>query len=622
MPTEAPAALSKLSARLARLQATDIWMLAPFLLLLAFNIARYFPFYSDDSLISLRYSQRLLAGQGLTWTSGTPVEGYTNLLWVLGVAFLGKLGMELVFASRVLGILCSAVCALALVRLPVRGNRAAQEAGKLTSVALLAMSGTTAAWAIGGLEQPLVAACLSCAILAFVHLAEGDKPSRKFAALAGIGLALMCLTRPDSPIFVVSLAGALVVGGLIRKQRIDWGTVALLVGLPLLAYVGQTLFRHAYYGQWLPNTARVKFKPSPEHLHTGLIYLREGFLGGAPLYAVGLLCIARLFRRGQTVTALALAGSAALWSAYVAVIGGDIFAAFRHFTPLIVIAAFAVALDFGSFVGTIKRPWGAAVIALVAAWLLVIQATCGQIRRAEFERFEWEGKDLALTLKRGLGDRKPVLAVTAAGCLPYWSGFECIDMLGLNDDYISSHPPKTFGSGWIGHELGSGSYVLGRRPDLIVYNVGTLGDSFRTGRELEAMPEFMASYTPVMFRIPSRPGYEGAVWMNRHSPKIGYVRKGDTLTIPGYLVNKNKMSRVTASPTGELETEVSSQVPAKIELSKSELPPAPYAITVAGEGEAVITSHTLSKGNLQIVVSTSDARGFRLRQLIVAGHRG
>jgi hypothetical protein len=39
----------------------------------------YLPFLADDALISLRYANRLLEGNGLTWTDGHPVEGYSNL---------------------------------------------------------------------------------------------------------------------------------------------------------------------------------------------------------------------------------------------------------------------------------------------------------------------------------------------------------------------------------------------------------------------------------------------------------------------------------------------------------------------------------------------------------------
>ena len=60
----------------------------------------YLPFLADDALISLRYANRLLEGNGLTWTDGHPVEGYSNLSWTLLVALLGALGMDLGQPSR------------------------------------------------------------------------------------------------------------------------------------------------------------------------------------------------------------------------------------------------------------------------------------------------------------------------------------------------------------------------------------------------------------------------------------------------------------------------------------------------------------------------------------------
>ena len=48
----------------------------------------------------LQPSQRLLDGLGLTWTGGAPVEGYSNLLWVLGCALLGAFSIDLIDAAR------------------------------------------------------------------------------------------------------------------------------------------------------------------------------------------------------------------------------------------------------------------------------------------------------------------------------------------------------------------------------------------------------------------------------------------------------------------------------------------------------------------------------------------
>ena len=61
------------------------WLYAalPALAIAAVQAAWPWPFFSDDAFVSLRYAERLLHGDGLTWTDGERVEGYSNLLWVL-----------------------------------------------------------------------------------------------------------------------------------------------------------------------------------------------------------------------------------------------------------------------------------------------------------------------------------------------------------------------------------------------------------------------------------------------------------------------------------------------------------------------------------------------------------
>ena len=44
-------------------------------------------FFLDDAFISFRYAANLVQGHGLVWNPGElPVEGFTNLLWVLIMA--------------------------------------------------------------------------------------------------------------------------------------------------------------------------------------------------------------------------------------------------------------------------------------------------------------------------------------------------------------------------------------------------------------------------------------------------------------------------------------------------------------------------------------------------------
>ncbi len=137
-------------ARLTRLCVTSLGLAA-----LAFHAKRYYPFVSDDALISLRYAERLMEGRGLTWNDGEWVEGYSNLLWVLACALLGWLGIDLVVALRVLGLLGmgAAIAAIVCCFAP-KDPRSALPA--LAGSLGMALTGSFAIWSVGGLEQQLI----------------------------------------------------------------------------------------------------------------------------------------------------------------------------------------------------------------------------------------------------------------------------------------------------------------------------------------------------------------------------------------------------------------------------------------------------------------------------------
>ena len=45
-------------------------------------------FLTDDAFISFRYVRNLLEGHGLVFNPGERVEGYSNFLWTLELAFI------------------------------------------------------------------------------------------------------------------------------------------------------------------------------------------------------------------------------------------------------------------------------------------------------------------------------------------------------------------------------------------------------------------------------------------------------------------------------------------------------------------------------------------------------
>ena len=569
--------------------AVDATIAAIALGALAWHARVYWPFLCDDALISLRYSQRLLDGHGLTWDDHRPVEGYSNLLWVLACALLGRLGVDLVAAARILGAIGMGGAVLVCI---YAGRRFAWPAGlpAATSALLLAASGTVAIWTIGGLEQPLVALLLAAAAVLVAAAAEREVPDRRALRAAALALALLVLTRPDSPLFAVSLAAAYLFA---RRGRGDGRPGALqLIGAPLVCVATQSAFRLAYYGDWVPNAARVKLALTSERIADGAAYSLEGAAALAPAAALILLALlpgvrGRVAWRRVVCFGLPLV----VWSAYVVAIGGDIFPGKRHLTPSVVLLALLIGEATAAALRARSRLrlalWPLAGLALVATADRQLAAAFN--RQAAAERWEWDGEAIGVMLRRAFADARPLLAVDPAGCVPFWSELPAIDMLGLNDAQIARGRPLTFGRGWLGHEVGDGAYVLAREPDLVLFTLpeGGAKPRFRTAHELARLQEFRRRYTLVAFEAP-RPRDDAAaplvsrIWVRRDSPTIGIRRVGDALVVPGFLFNARARSRAVLDDDGALGVRVERGAPA--ELHGLRLPPGRHVFAAQASG--------------------------------------
>jgi hypothetical protein len=77
----------------------------------------------------------------------------------------------------------------------------------------------------------------------------------------------------------------------------------------------------------------------------------------------------------------------------------------------------------------------------------------------KYDRWIALGRVLAAPEHRG-----KLLAVDAAGKIPYYSGLRSLDMLGLTDAHIGHQPAASFR---VGHSKHDPDYVLAQRPDLV-----------------------------------------------------------------------------------------------------------------------------------------------------------
>jgi len=412
-------------------------------------------------------------------------------------------------------------------------------------------------------------------------LIEEDRPRSRQILVPGLLLGLLCLTRPDAALFPATLGAALVVARGFRRGTLR--VVALLALLPILFTGAQLLFRLAYYHDIVPNTAYVKVAFSDTRWQTGTNYLRSGARYLVPLLvptflAVGLAPFVRALRRRTLLLVLPLP----VWLLYVAVVGGDIFPARRHLMPALVLASLLLA-EFARWLaeaGPTIREHGLALLAAMAVIFGAVQPMDRANKNAVEERWEWDGEVIGGLLRTGFEGRKPLIAVDAAGCLPFFSRLPAIDMMGLNDHHIARRRPANFGRGWLGHELGDGAYVLGRRPDVIIYGFPTGGywGNFLSGKQMQKDRRYFELYRAVTIEgvVPRR--VRSLVWFRRDSERIGIRRSNEGWIVPGYLLNKNTKTIAQPDRDGVLGALIAIGQPAVID--DLGLPPGRYRLAL------------------------------------------
>lgn len=506
-----------LEARLPTLPPSLRWLPAVAgLLALGAQVWWWWPYVSDDAFISLRYADRLLLGAGLTWGGpGPAVEGYSNLLWVLLCALLGAAGADLLWSARVLGLLCAA----GAVVLAAVSSRGRPSAGLAAAVAL-GSSGTVGLWAIGGLEQPLLLLLITAAVASLSRRLSVPERSTWETLPAALCLALACWCRPDTPLLVACLSlGFWLARG---QDRAALAPAMVLAGVPAAAVLAQLGLRLWLYGDVVPNTAHIKAHSGPLIVDQGVLYVWQAVRSNRAL--LGLAALGAFWAPpGEPPRArLRLLLPALLaWPAYLIWIGGDIFPAFRHATPLLPMLAALVAA------GVAGMPARARPIAALAAVLLLVgqairQTDADAYKRAHNEGWVLHGLSVGEALDRLFADHPspPRLAIAAAGAVPYGAaGLPALDVLGLNDHHIARQPPSP--NGWIGHAHGDPDYVLAQAPDLIFF-CGPRGGAqpcFPPEVQLSKMAGFQQRWRLAAFLAddgtPFRP------WARQDSPALG-----------------------------------------------------------------------------------------------------
>jgi len=478
--------LSAIGSRTPNVRDTIFLLLGVGILIAALWHARHF--YSDDAFISLRYAARLIAGDGLTWTDGERVEGFSNPLWVLLSALLGSIGVPLVAATRILGLASLA----GLVALFISAR-----AWPFAFLLFASLPGL-GLWTLGGLETVGFAFWLAWGVWLLSAPPLGElRPGR--AAAAGLAFAAAALTRPEG--ILVGLVCTAALPWVVRANRAAFAAFAVAFLLPAAAYEG---FRIAYYGAPVTNVALAKGAglSVARRLSGTLHYLEREVWCWAPIAvcAVAVLFAARS-RRSALIALLVLPLAASIVFA-----AGDYMPQGRLLVPIAVLLAFGI----GITANRLPAQWQT-VCATLAIAGTIAQGTAQFTQPVVRDSAAAVGAPVGRFLEQGLAPGS-LVALATAGSTPYYApSLRFLDTIGLNDRHIARRPPGPLLTRLqleSGHIKGDGGYVLTRAPDVIVLGpaegyLGAVPNAwFLTDYELLGSPAFRADYRPFGFLIP------------------------------------------------------------------------------------------------------------------------
>jgi hypothetical protein len=443
---------------------------------------RYFTLV-DDAMISMRYAQHLAQGHGLVWNVGEkPVEGFTNLGWALYMAFLHLFSIPASKISLVV-MLSSLAILLANITIVHRITETLLPDSKYAAALaalITAFYFPLVFWSLRGMEVGLLTLFISFSFLLAI--------SQNKTILISAILALAILVRMDALI-----SAALIVVYLFAKHKRSAIIPATSIIVTTIAILW---FQQSYFGDFLPTTyfQKVTGFDTTERIKHGILVFNQ-FATRDTLFLF-LFSLAGLFyfKLQRNLEALLLLGIFLAQCAYSIYVGGDYAepetnAANRFITqgmPALIILFSWIAnrvlvdLTTGRSQSVLSSPKVNPAIPLALITLLIISGEAWfnySIDNAPLLKADIRRVKLGLHIANNTSP-EAVIAVHAAGQIPYYSERITIDLLGLNDPIVAKGPGH--GEFYPGHNKWDYEYSIGQlQPDLIADNFAPLADFMR-----------------------------------------------------------------------------------------------------------------------------------------------
>ncbi|MBM3124878.1 MAG: DUF2029 domain-containing protein [Chloroflexi bacterium] len=450
----------------------------------------------DDAMISMRYGRNLANGNGLVWNAGEPpIQGFTNPGWTFVMAFVHVFPIE---PSKVSLTIMLISLAILLGNILVTGsiaeyfNPGSNHAPALSMI-LTAFYFPLVFWSLRGMEVGLLVLLLNGALLLTL--------SERNPCLVGLLLSLAVIVRLDACIGAVGIAVYSIARYRSRKALLPILGIAVTIAAILL-------FQKNYFGDMLPTTYYQKVAGYTiwERMQRGILAFIEFNLRDTLfLFLFSVLGLIH-YRQSRKPELLLLIGLFLAQCAYSISIGGDYAepetnSANRFITlgmpPLLMLfslMADRLLTDLEN-ARSKKPPSTRILIPTIAFGLASLMIVSGEpwldyaINNAPLLKADIRRVKIGLHIAKHTSP-EAMIAVHAAGQIPYYSQRRTIDLLGLNDPIVARGP--AMGEFYPGHNKWNYEYSIGElKPDVIADNFAPFGDYIRANPEYQQLESDM-----------------------------------------------------------------------------------------------------------------------------------
>jgi hypothetical protein len=471
----------------------------------------------DDAHISFRYAKNFVDGHGLVWNVGERVEGYTNFLWTILIAFfMWFFQVDAPWIGLVLSLVAFAANLVVIARLSSTLARDLRP-GAVTlpfAALLLAVQDTFSEYGTTGLETGFASLLVNIGVLLLV-----EKTSAR-ATFAALVLILAVLTRPDHSLFYA--VGSLVVllshigsvfGARREGVRAMWRAgvdVMAAYAAPFTIYLVYLAWKFSFYGSIVPNTYYTK-SANLSYWSQGEIYgrvflLQSHFWVVLPVFLVVVPFAFRASDKTRRFVLFALPSTIA-YIIYVWKIGGDFMHGRFYVTllPLVVVGALLAPEVLPRRAVVARLTPGVALASLVfvlgnalpffvdgngyrkVRWYIVAERLFYPVKQFAplivDHDMEAAGRAFGALADKGI---RPTIATTGIGLVGYHSNLELIDLMGLTDATVAH--TKLHGRSRPGHEKRAPHEYLVKRSPHFMREAGSTPVPYRKLVEIHLGP--------------------------------------------------------------------------------------------------------------------------------------